>query len=138
MKKNINNNVIDFPLIDHIIRSYIPELVCDKYIYAKTNMSVFQEAMMHTSIKDKNIKKSYERLEYLGDAVLELVISQYLYRKTNYSEGHMSRIRSSYVCEAALDEYAKEVLANVHQNHRPRQQSASSIPTNSLDQKQKQ
>lgn len=66
-------------------------------------------ALTHSSYAYENNVESYERLEYLGDAVLELVTSKYLYKNTNYSEGHMSKLRSSYVCETALDEYAKKI-----------------------------
>lgn len=71
--------------------------------------SKIETALTHSSYANENKVESYERLEYLGDAVLELVTSRYLYKNTNYSEGHMSRIRSCYVCETALDEYAKKI-----------------------------
>ena len=49
---------------------------------------------------------SYERLEYLGDAVLELIMSEYLYKNTDEPEGKMTKLRSYYVCENALYEYS--------------------------------
>ena len=52
---------------------------------------------------------SYERLEYLGDATLELVFSNYIYRNTKLEPGEMSRLRSLYVCENALFEYSKKI-----------------------------
>ena len=52
---------------------------------------------------------NYERLEYLGDAVLELVMSDYFYRNTDYKEGEMTKHRSSFVCENALATYAKNL-----------------------------
>lgn len=66
-------------------------------------------ALTHTSYANEHNTESYERLEYLGDAILELIISEYLYKRTNLSEGQMSKKRSMYVCEEALDAYAKEI-----------------------------
>lgn len=66
-------------------------------------------ALTHTSYANEHNIESYERLEFLGDAVLELVISDYFYKNTNLSEGQMSKKRSMYVCEEALDAYAKDI-----------------------------
>lgn len=71
--------------------------------------SKIETALTHSSYAYENNVESYERLEYLGDAVLELVTSHYLYSNTKYAEGHMSKIRSAYVCETALDEYAEKI-----------------------------
>lgn len=73
------------------------------------NEKLLTEALTHTSYANEHGGKSYERLEYLGDAVLEIACSDYLYNHTNYSEGEMSRLRRLYVCENALFEYAKEI-----------------------------
>lgn len=70
-------------------------------------------ALTHTSYANEHNCISYERLEFLGDAVLELVSSDYIYKSRKLSEGEMSKKRSLYVCENALFEYAKELdLAN--------------------------
>lgn len=66
-------------------------------------------ALTHTSYANEHKVESYERLEYLGDAVLELVMSTYLYKNTKLPEGEMSKIRSRYVCENALYEYANKI-----------------------------
>jgi len=66
-------------------------------------------ALTHTSYANEHNCVSYERLEFLGDAVLELISSDYIYKTNKYNEGEMSRKRSLYVCENALYEYAKEL-----------------------------
>ena len=66
-------------------------------------------ALTHTSYANEHNVPSYERLEYLGDAVLELIMSDYFYKNTDYPEGKMSKTRSSYVCEAASDKYAEVI-----------------------------
>jgi len=80
-----------------------------KYGIKIKNERLLGEALTHSSYSNEHGGKSYERLEYLGDAVLEIVCSEYLYSKTEYPEGEMSRLRSLYVCENALYEYSKEI-----------------------------
>jgi len=67
--------------------------------------SLFVRAFTHTSYANENKTESYERLEYLGDAVLEFIMSEYLYKNTEKAEGEMTKLRAHYVCENALYEY---------------------------------
>lgn len=78
------------------------------------NEKLYQRALTHTSFANENDVESYERLEYLGDAVLELIISEYLYKNTEYEEGKMTKYRSHYVCENALYEYSLRLHLNEH------------------------
>lgn len=71
-------------------------------------MYLYESAFSHSSyVHEKHLKADYERLEFLGDAVLELSISDYLYKHKKAKEGDMTKMRASYVCENALFEYAK-------------------------------
>lgn len=70
------------------------------------NNKLYETALTHTSYANEHGLESYERLEYLGDAVLELVMSEYLYVSGNYKEGEMTKLRAHYVCEDALYEYS--------------------------------
>ena len=71
---------------------------------------LYIQAFTHTSYSNEHLEcESYERLEFLGDAVLELVISDYLYKEKRLEEGTMTKMRSSYVCEAACCTYAKKL-----------------------------
>lgn len=81
----------------------------DKYGVTIKNEKLLMTALTHSSYANENNTDCYERLEYLGDAVLELATSEYFYLKTNLTEGEMSKIRSSYVCENALYEYSKDI-----------------------------
>lgn len=68
------------------------------------------QALTHTSYANENNNcESYERLEFLGDAVLEIIISDYLYNEKHLKEGTMTKLRASYVCEAACSTYAKDL-----------------------------
>ncbi len=76
------------------------------------NIELYETALTHTSYANEQSCISYERLEYLGDAVLELVMSEYLYQNTEYSEGIMTKMRAHYVCENALYKYSINIGLN--------------------------
>lgn len=78
----------------------------------ESNNIYLKKALTHSSYANEHHLESYERLEFLGDAVLELVISEYLYKKTDLPEGKMSKKRAMYVCEEALDAYAEDIKLN--------------------------
>lgn len=79
----------------------------DKFNIKTDNMYIYDTAFSHSSYcNENNIKEDYQRLEFLGDKVLDLIMSDYLYNTTNYEEGKMTKVRSMYVCENALYEYA--------------------------------
>ena len=74
------------------------------------NLSLYELAFTHSSyVNEKEAKDDYERLEYLGDAVLELISSDYLYHKFNDEEGVLTKLRANYVCENACFTYASEL-----------------------------
>ena len=74
------------------------------------NKKLYETALSHSSFANEHHKKNdYERLEFLGDAVLELVVSDYLYKNYSEKEGKMTKIRASYVCETALYQYMKDL-----------------------------
>lgn len=81
----------------------------EKYNISIKNMDLLLRALTHSSYANEHKCKNYERLEFLGDAVLELVTSDYFYNNEELSEGEMTKKRASYVCEEALSEYAKEI-----------------------------
>ena len=75
-----------------------------------TNINLYTQAVTHSSFANENPSyPDYERLEFLGDAVLEIIISEYLYKEKKLEEGLMTRMRASYVCEEACATYAKEI-----------------------------
>lgn len=74
------------------------------------NEDLLIEAITHSSYANirKNIKYN-ERLEFLGDAVLQLVISEYLYKKYySKSEGELTKLRALIVCENSLHQISKK------------------------------
>ena len=75
------------------------------------NFKLYEQALTHSSYAhEKGHRKSHnERLEFLGDAVLELIISDYLYETyPHLSEGKLTKLRADLVCEASLARLAFE------------------------------
>ena len=80
--------------------------------YNFKNKNLLKVALTHTSFshEKKNSVENNERLEFLGDAVLELVISKHLFtRFSELSEGELTKLRASIVCESSLAKVAREI-----------------------------
>ena len=80
-----------------------------KYNINIKNKTLLQTALTHSSYSNEHGGPNYERLEFLGDAVLQLISSEYFYQNYNVPEGELSKIRASFVCEEALAQYSKDV-----------------------------
>ena len=77
--------------------------------YKFKNINFLENALCHTSYAHENFNKikSNERLEFLGDTVLNLIISERIYNNKNeINEGNMSKIRATVICEECLYEAA--------------------------------
>ena len=81
--------------------------------YELKKKELLLQALTHSSFSNEqkiNKLKDYERLEFLGDAVLELLSSRFFFDTyPDMSEGEMTRLRSSMVCEPALAFCAREL-----------------------------
>ena len=74
---------------------------------------LYNTAFSHSSyVNEHKAKQDYERLELLGDAVVDLVVADYLYSNKKETEGEMTKVRASYVCENALYEYSMSLGLN--------------------------
>lgn len=79
-----------------------------------SNLNVYRLAFMHTSVSKSNthngFRDSNERLEYLGDAVLGMVVAEYLFKKYPYKdEGFLTEIRSRIVNRESLNQVARKI-----------------------------
>lgn len=78
-----------------------------------SNERLLMQAFTHASYVNEHRKKPYddnERLEFLGDAVLELTVSHFLYDKyPMMSEGELTKLRAAIVCEPSLVSFANEL-----------------------------
>ena len=84
-----------------------------KYNLKFSNIELLNQAFIHTSYTNENnidILNSYERLEFLGDAVLKLIISDILYNNfSDYKEGKLTKLRAEIVSDKHIFEYAKNL-----------------------------
>ncbi len=86
------------------------EKLFEKLNIKPNDRTIYKIAFSHSSYANEHkAKQDYERLEFLGDAILDMVISEYLYLNKREDEGEMTKVRSSYVCENALYEYATDL-----------------------------
>ena len=80
--------------------------------YRFNNKKLLTEALSHSSYANENKRnrRSNERLEFLGDSVLSIVVSQYLFEHfLHLPEGELTKIRASLVCEKSLHVFAKQI-----------------------------
>lgn len=85
----------------------------EKINYEFKDENYLKEALTHSSYvnENKRCKVNYnERLEFLGDSVLGIIISHYLFeKKKNVKEGELTKLRAMIVCEESLSEVADEI-----------------------------
>ncbi|MBQ9808342.1 MAG: ribonuclease III [Ruminococcus sp.] len=79
--------------------------------YTFRNKELIYQALSHSSYANerKHPGGSNERLEFLGDSVLSIVVSDYLYKNLNVAEGELTKLRASLVCEKSLHIFARQI-----------------------------
>ncbi len=81
--------------------------------YKFNDQLLLNTSLCHSSYANENKRRgiiSNERLEFLGDVVISLVVSDYLYNNfSKYPEGHLTKIRASIVCESSLAFAARKI-----------------------------
>ena len=89
----------------------VAEFLWEHFGIKTSNYSIYREALRHKSAHTvRNGMKSNERLEFLGDAMLEIVVSDYLYHKyTDGSEGDLTKLRSKIVSRKNLNEVGSRI-----------------------------
>ena len=94
----------------------LSKILKEKFDISFKNEALLVEAMTHSSYANehKEMKGIYnERIEFLGDAVLELTISDWLFRQfPHFQEGQLTKLRAQIVCEDSLSLLAKECSLN--------------------------
>ena len=75
--------------------------------YTFKDIELLKTALTHTSYAHEQKIESNEKLEFLGDSILEFVTSDYLYKNyTKLKEGEMTKVRATVVCEESLHKIA--------------------------------
>lgn len=89
------------------------QLLADHYQIKFQNMDLLHSALTHSSFANEHRElavKDYERLEFLGDAVLELNVSEYIFKKfPQLPEGQLTKLRADIVCTASFSRFCREV-----------------------------
>ncbi len=76
--------------------------------YSFKNKELLKKALTHSSYAFENHTESNEKLEFLGDSILEFISSKYLYENfPKLKEGEMTKVRADIVCERSLYQVAK-------------------------------
>lgn len=75
--------------------------------YKFTDINLLKKALTHTSYANENHIESNEKLEFLGDSILEFISSKYIYNNYKFlKEGEMTKVRADVVCEKSLHKVA--------------------------------
>lgn len=83
--------------------------------YRPENIHLFRQALTHKSISNNTGASSNERLEFLGDAILDAVIAEYLYTKfPNEDEGYLTKLKSKVVSRQTLGGIAESIGVEKH------------------------
>ncbi len=78
--------------------------------YTFSDKSLVKNALTHSSYANEKKIANNERLEFLGDSVLSIIVSEQLYKRmADVNEGRLTKVRASLVCEQSLAEFAKKV-----------------------------
>ena len=83
----------------------------EKLGYHFHDPALLRQALTHSSYANEaqDPKSSNERLEFLGDSVLSVIVSDYIYRHYETPEGELTKLRASLVCEQSLFDFAKQL-----------------------------
>lgn len=96
-----------------MLEGYTLKLLEERIGYHFHDIALLKQALTHSSFSNEqkiNKAKHYERLEFLGDAVLELVSSEFLFKEhKNIPEGELTKMRASMVCEPSLAFCARDL-----------------------------
>ncbi len=88
----------------------IIRFILKRFGYRPRKVHYFFEAVTHKSLSNNNSESSNERLEFLGDAILDAVIAEYLYNRfPNEDEGYLTKIKSKLVSRKTLSSIAEDM-----------------------------
>lgn len=96
-----------------MLEGYTLKILEERIGYHFQNIALLKQALTHSSFTNEqkiNKTKNYERLEFLGDAVLELVSSEFLFKANpDVTEGELTKMRAAMVCEPSLAFCARDL-----------------------------
>jgi len=109
----------------------------DRFGYRPKQLNYFREAVTHSSITyvDATVEVSNERLEFLGDAILDAIIAEFLYQKfPHQDEGYLTKVKSKVVSRKTLSEIGEELgLRTILRYSKSRSINMSSLEGNAFE-----
>lgn len=116
-------SLLDFLAYKRSTDKQLSEYIHNILGFYPRNIALYQLAFTHKSVADEKIGKyrlSNERLEYLGDAVLEIVVADFLFRKfPTEQEGFLTEMRSRIVSRASLNKLSQKLGFEDYIKHAP-------------------
>ena len=87
------------------------EALQERIGYRFHDKALLERALIHSSYANESRQKieCNERMEFLGDAVLSIIVADHIFHKFHLAEGDLTRIRASLVCEKSLFEFAQKI-----------------------------
>lgn len=74
------------------------------------NLTYYKIAFTHGSFRPKSVKKDYQRLEFLGDAILQFLTSEFIFKKhKGLDQGNLTLLRTKIVCTDTLNEFSNKL-----------------------------
>ncbi len=107
---DLSNNIINKEQSALLIPKKHLKCLEDLLQYTFKNKELLRSALRHSSIKKSAIP--FERLEFLGDRILGVIIAEYIYSKTTGNEGEMAKMHSAFVCAESCYEVAVKLGVN--------------------------
>lgn len=106
-----------------------------RFGYRPKNIALFKEALTHKSFSNLSNEPSNERLEYLGDAILDAVIANFLYHKfPDQDEGYLTKVKSKLVSRKTLAELGEAMEIGKHLRfHKGRSINMATLQGNALE-----
>ena len=109
--------------------------VISRFGYRPKNLELFEKAVTHKSFSNNSIRASNERLEFLGDSIIDAIVAEYLFNKfPNEDEGYLTKIKSKLVNRKTLSDIAEEMdMRSVLRYHTGRSINLNTLEGNAFE-----
>lgn len=109
--------------------------IISRFGYRPKDIALFEKAVTHKSYSNNRSVPSNERLEFLGDAVIDAVVAEFLFHRfPNEDEGHLTKIKSKMVSRRTLSEIAEDMeIRNVLKYHKGRSININTLEGNAFE-----
>lgn len=113
----------------------LTRFIISRFGYRPKKMVYFEQAITHKSNANSKYLESNERLEFLGDAIIDAVVAEFLFtRFPNEDEGYLTKIKSKLVSRKTLSEIAEEMeIRQVLRYHKGRSININTLEGNAFE-----